>query len=154
MRITQSRLFSLLAGAFLVFTLGTSDARAQSTTWIGGEIGDPSGLVLRPDYDGGSSLEFMAAWDLDEFFFLNVHRMSETPIQPGRPLYFMIGPGIFVGVQDQPTDEEVVFGVSGRVGLGFGGEGYRVYGAVTPRLSVVPDTDGQVGGSIGVLFRL
>lgn len=129
------------------------DAQAQSRTWIGGELGDPSGVVLRPSYEGQGSLEFLAAWDLDEFFFLNVHRMIERPIERGRPMYFMFGPGAFVGFQDR-GETEVILGVSGRFGIGYRGQDYRVYLAVTPRLSLSPDTNGQVGAGLGVLFRI
>lgn len=154
MRIPKTRFFLALMALSMAWVLGSAQTRAQSTTWIGGEIGDPSGLVLRPDYVGRTALEFHAAWDLDDFFFLNVHRMMETPIENGRPLYFMFGPGLFVGVEERAGDEEVIFGISGKFGIGYGGMGYRIYGAVTPRLSLIPDTDGQVGGAVGVLFRL
>lgn len=142
----------LLAMAMsLCYVLG--EAQAQSRTWIGGELGDPSGVVVRPSYEGKGSLEFLAAWDLDEFFFLNVHRMIERPLERGRPMYVMFGPGAFVGLQDR-GQTDVVLGVSGRFGIGYRDQDYRVYLAVTPRLSLSPGTDGQVGAALGVLFRI
>ncbi|MBO6574493.1 MAG: hypothetical protein JJ896_03680 [Rhodothermales bacterium] len=153
MRTPRSKILSFALGLIFLLSVGSTEVKAQSTTWIGGELGDPSGLVLRPDYDGRGSLEFLAAWDLDEFFFLNVHRMIETPIEPNRPLYFMFGPGAFVGFEDN-GDDEAILGISGRFGVGYGGRDYRIYLSVTPRLSLTPDTDGQVGGGLGVLFRL
>lgn len=144
MRTFRLGLFAL---TLTFLTLGT--ARAQ--TMIGGEIGDPSGLVVRPG--SAPNLEFLAAWDLDKFFFLNIHRMQDSAFEAGRPLKFMYGPGLFIGLRER-SENEVVAGISGRLGLAYVTSGYRVYLAVTPRLSVIPDTHGDIGGALGVMFRL
>jgi hypothetical protein len=142
-----------LALAFLTVPM-EADAQRRGDVWIGGELGDPSGIVVRPSYDNERRVyEFLAAWDLDKFFFLNVHRLQEKHLNDERTLHFFYGPGAFVGIESNPDDEAVV-GISGRVGLGYGLENWRVYVAVTPRLSLVPDTDGQIGGALGVQFKL
>ncbi len=142
-----------LAVAFLIVPPEV-DAQRRGDVWIGGELGDPSGIVIRPAYDSERRVyEFLAAWDLDKFFFLNVHRLQETPLNDERTVHFFYGPGAFVGIQSNP-DDEAVAGISGRLGVGYGVENWRVYLAVTPRLSLIPDTDGQIGGALGFQFKL
>ncbi len=155
MGIPYRRVLTAFGLAIAFLTVPTeADAQQRGDVWIGGELGDPSGLVIRPSYQQERrTWEFLAAWDLDKFFFLNVHRLQEVHLNDERTVHFFYGPGAFVGIESNP-DDEAVAGISGRLGLGYGLENWRIYLAVTPRLSLIPDTDGQVGGALGVQFRL
>ena len=121
---------------------------------IGGQIGDPSGVTLMIYNPGAMSYDFLAAWDSDDFFFLNAHGLFERPISGQRDLRFYYGPGVFLGFRDRgrDDDDDVVIGISGRVGLRYWINAFEIYVQLTPRLSVVPDTDGDVGGGIGFRY--
>jgi len=121
---------------------------------LGGQIGDPSGVTLKLYQRPGLAYEFLAAWDLDRFFFLNGHVLYERPI-PDSPLHYYFGPGVILGISDDgPDDAELVIGISGQVGVNFFVERFEVFLHLTPRLSIIPDTDGDFGGGIGLRYYL
>ena len=137
------------------------DASAQSLTTadgpagdlgIGGQIGEPSGVTLKIYQRPGLAYELLAAWDLDAFFFLNGHALYERPI-PDSPLHYYLGPGAIIGIaEDNDGGSDLVIGISGQVGIDFFVERFEVFLHLTPRLSIIPQTDGEVGGGIGLRY--
>ncbi len=155
-RIARLSLFlSALVGAGCLVV--ASPAYAQSPAGevgLGGQIGDPSGITLKLYQRPGFAYDLLAAWDLDRFFFLNAHALYERPITDS-PLRYYLGPGILLGFQeDAGPDEEtnIVIGASGQFGVNFFVEQFEVFLQLTPRLSVIPDTDGEIGGGIGLRY--
>lgn len=150
---------SLFLRAFFAATclLAASPSFAQSPPGdlgIGGQIGDPSGITLKLYQRPGFAYDFLAAWDLDRFFFLNAHTLYERPI-PDSPLRYFLGPGIVLGIDEDAGpdhDSEVVVGVSGQFGVNFFVEQFEVFLQLTPRLSVIPSTDGEIGGGVGLRY--
>ena len=148
---------TLLLGAAvaLVCLLPARDADAQArrgNVGLGGQIGEPSGLTLKVYRRPGFAYDFLAAWNLDDFFFLNVHGLYEKPLQDS-PLRWYLGPGAFFGVRDHARDDdEVVLGLSATAGINFFIEQFEVYLQATPRLEVIPDTDGNLGVGIGLRY--
>lgn len=129
-------------------------ASAQSNTWLGLEAGSPSGIAVyleRPSAD----ISILAAWDLDDFLFVNAHWMLGEEIQiEGRTSWFW-GPGAFVGFRDNDRNNDgAALGASFRVGLQHGWSRLVGYVHLTPRFEVVPETDFGMGGGIGVRVRL
>ena len=142
--------FALLA-LTLLFTLAPDEAQAQQRGGfgIGAQLGDPSGLALK--FGSGSLFDLAAGWDLDEYIFIQGHLLlAERPI-PGAnaPLTYFYGPGAFVGIPDK-GDAAVGFSFN------FGGAYYtgpiEIFLQITPRLSLVPDTDFDIGGGLGVRY--
>lgn len=116
---------------------------------MGGQIGDPSGLTLKIYHPNSLSYDFLAAWDLsDDFFFLNVHGLYERPLGTTAGAQYFFGPGAYIGARN----DNLVLGISGTIGASFLIERFEFYGQLTPRLRVVPDTDGDLGGGIGVRY--
>lgn len=147
-----------LASLTLVAALGlalltTAPAQGQdrSGTAIGGQIGSPAGLTLKIDQGGGPAIDLLAAFDLDNFFFLNGHLLFEESVGEEEGLHVLYGPGAFVGIHDRPADrsDEVGLGLSGTLGLGFYVRQFEIYLRVTPRLEVLPSTGGDIGGGLG-----
>jgi hypothetical protein len=138
----------------LLLILMAAPVRAQGGVGLGGQIGDPSGLTLKLYNPGRVSYDFLVAWDLDDFFFLNVHGLYERRLNTTEDFRFFYGPGGFLGFRDRPRDEDddAVLGISGTFGLGFYIEQFEIFGQLTPRLALVPDTNGDLGGGIGVRF--
>lgn len=152
-RYAPASLTPLFCLALLV-AAGATTAFAQerySDTGLGGQIGEPSGVTLKLYQRPTFAYEFLAAWDLDDFFFLNVHGLYERPIQ-NSPLFYYLGPGAFIGFEDRGREDDVVIGVSGNFGVNFFTERFEVFLQVTPRLSVIPETDGDIGGGVGLRY--
>jgi hypothetical protein len=132
----------------------TPDTSAQvgdGKLGLGGQIGDPSGVSARWVRSGTFDLDFLAAWDLDNFFYLNVHGLHGRPVESGSNVALFYGPGVFVGLRDRPRQkgDDIVLGVSAAVGLSLFLDQLELYVRLTPRLSIIPDTNGDVGGGIG-----
>lgn len=125
--------------------------RPAGDTGLGVQIGEPTGLTLRFYNPGGLTYDALAAWDFsDDFFFLNIHGLYEQPLnmEAPFPLVFFYGPGAYVGARN----EDVVLGVSGSFGLSLFFAPFEAFGQLTPRMDLVPDTDFDLGGGIGVRY--
>lgn len=151
----QSLLVLLLA---LGIGLGSSSAYGQRTSGavgLGGQIGEPTGVTLKFFNEDSPSYDFLAAWDLEEFFFLNAHALFENDIETenlDQDLEWFVGPGGFIGFFDRPGSEAGV-GISGTIGMNLVFDRrVELYGQLTPRLGLIPDTDGTFGGGAGVRF--
>jgi len=161
-----SYLRTLLAILFIVglcaASLPAQAQRISGSLGVGGQVGAPTGVTLKFYNAGAASYDFLGAWDArDSFFLFNIHAQFHTSrdvenIEEG-DLEWFIGPGAFIGVfGDDPNDDEfgqgeTTIGPSGRVGLSYAfAEHFEVFAQVTPRLSVVPATDFNVGGGIGL----
>ena len=138
-------LLSTLAGPALA-------QRVPGSIGLGGQIGDPSGVTLLFYSASGLSYDFLAAWDLDDFFYVNAHGLYERPLGDTPRAHIFYGPGAFVGIRDHRDDDEVRLGVSSTLGAGFIVEQFEFYVRVTPRLTLTPGTDGDIGGGIGLRY--
>ena len=151
---TLSR-FVFLASVFCMGLACATPAAAQrvdGALGLGGQVGAPSGLTLKKHNASGPSYDFLAAWDLDDLFFLNGHAQFHQNLNAEnvqREVEWFFGPGAFIGF----TEEDAVLGLSGRVGLSLMVDPqFEVYVQATPRLSVVPDTEGDIGGGLGMRY--
>ena len=128
--------------------------RAPGDVGIGGQVGNPSGLSLKIYQSGFPSYDFLAAWDLDNFFFLNAHMLQEQHLGNSENVHFFYGPGAFLGLDDRPDDEsdDTVVGISAQFGINVIVDRFEIYARVTPRLSLAPNTDGDVGGGLGLRY--
>jgi hypothetical protein len=118
---------------------------------LGGQIGSPSGITLKWYEGPGRAFDLFGAWDLDDFFFLNLHMLFERPLTDS-PLNLFYGPGAYIGVHERRGDDDLVVGISGNFGLNFFTERFEVFLQLTPRLNIVPDTEGRVGGGVGLRY--
>jgi len=159
------KIFFPFAGRLLLlctalFLLDAAPAQAQrhggERLGVGVELGSPSGITLKFEGRRRYDLEFLAAWDLDNFLFINGHALFHRNLQGEPDLYFFYGPGIFIGARDRGRgrDDDLILGISGRFGLAYGFEPFEVYIQLTPRLDLIPGTDGDLGGGIGFRFFL
>ncbi len=148
----------VVAGALLVLLmLTTAPAHAQrvpGAVGVGGQIGEPTGLTVKVYNPQSVSLDVLAAWNLDDFTFLNVHGLYERHLGNTSTVHFFYGPGAFVGFRDRPReqDDDAVAGLSGTIGLGVLVDRLEFYGQLTPRLELTPATNGDLGGGLGFRF--
>ncbi len=148
--------YTLAFACLLSFGLVSSveAQRRPGAIGIGGQIGEPSGLSVKVYNPGSASFDALAAWENDDFFYVNLHGVYERHLANSQNLHFFFGPGGFIGFQDRPRDEDddVVAGISGTFGLGLVIERFEIFGQLTPRLAVTPTTDGDLGGGVGARF--
>lgn len=148
---------AFVVGLFLAVAAPAEAQRIPGAVGLGGQVGDPSGVTIKIYNPGGVSYDFLAAWDLNDFFFLNMHGQYERSLQLENVsgVEYFFGPGAFVGVRDRaaPVEDDFVLGISGRIGINVPLENrFEFYAQFTPRINLVPDTNGDLGGGLGVRY--
>ena len=129
--------------------------RPSPSVGIGFQAGDPTGLSLQFYRNHGMSTDILFAYHFDHFFFLNIHGLWNTHLDDSGHFHFFYGPGGFIGVRtfrSELRDDEVAAGISGNLGLSLVLSRLELFGQVTPRLEVTPNTDLNIGGGVGMRF--
>lgn len=141
----------------ILFTTNLAAQRSSGAVGIGAQFGQPTGLTVKIYEPRGISTDILAAWDLDDFFFLNVHGLFERHLGNSGNFHYFVGPGGFIGIRDSKGGEsgssnDVALGISGTLGLNVMVGIAEIYGQITPRLELVKETKGDIGGGVGVRF--
>ena len=151
----------LLALAFVLsVTTFLAAQRSAGAVGIGAQFGQPTGLSLKIYQPTGLSTDILVAWDLNDFFFVNIHGLAERHLGSSESVHYFIGPGLFVGVRESNNDglvsksNDFVAGISGTLGLNVILGPVELFGQVTPRLELIDETAGDVGGGIGIRIYL
>lgn len=151
---------------FLIFTytscfigfllLGSPATQAQynkGDLGLGLQGGKPTGITLTSYNPRGMSFDLLGAWDLEDFYFVNVHGLFSANLGNSGNVRFMYGPGAFAGITDlEGTEDKVELGLSGSVGLSFLISKLELYGRFTPRLQLTNETQADMGGGVGLRF--
>lgn len=153
------RIDNYIAGFALFFVLIATSSSAQKVG-VGFQVGDPTGLNLHFRNTKPMRLDILFAWDFSDddrnFFFVNVHGLWFKRIGGSEPFNFFYGPGAFIGVRDRNRkgngDNDTVLGASGNFGINYEFTRVDIFLQLTPRLSLVPGTDLDMGGGLGVRF--
>lgn len=150
-----SKIVSLCVFCVLLSSQSVFAQRTSGDVGIGVHIGRPTGVTLKI-YKQPTSIDFLAAWDLDDFFFLNIHAIFDAHLNKENTIHFFYGPGGYIGIHDRPNDrpDDVEFGVSGNFGIDFLIRKFEIFLQLTPRLSLIESTDFHMGGGIGFRFYL
>ena len=154
--VTTSGRGLLAALLLFVFTLALQ-AQRPSGVGIGIQLGDPSGLTLNLPTNGRASIDLLAAWDLDNFFFVNGHALFMQPLGSTPNLGVFYGPGLFIGIRDKYKNrwdfgDEFNAGASGTVGINYFIDGFEIYLRATLRLQLIDKTAGNAGGGLGLRY--
>lgn len=144
-----------VAGMATIFLALAGTASAQNpagSVGVGGQLGEPSGVTVKLYQQSDFAYEILGAWDLSDFFFVNGHALFERPV-PNVPIRYYVGPGVLAGIREGGDEgSDFVIGISGQFGINYFVERYEVFLHLTPRLGVIPDTEGDVGGGIGLRY--
>lgn len=150
-----STLLGILLILGLVFGNSAHAQRTSGAAGLGGQIGEPTGVTLKLYNADSPSYDFLVAWNLEEFFFFNAHALFEHPIDAENidaDVEWFLGPGGFVGFFSR-GDDDAGLGISGTIGLNLiFDERLELYGQVTPRLNLIPETEAFPGGGLGVRY--
>lgn len=147
----------LLAALFVILFSDIAQAQRPGGVGIGVQLGDPSGLSLNLPTGGRASIDLLAAWDLDDFFFINGHALFMQPLGSAPNFGVFYGPGLFIGVRDRNRgrwdfDDKVYAGASGTIGLNYFIDQFEIYLRATLRLQLIDRTDGSAGGGLGLRY--
>jgi hypothetical protein len=139
--------------ALLTLAVPAGAQRVPGDVGLGVHVGQPTGVTLKV-YNEVTSVDFLAAWDLDDFFFLNIHAIYDVHLNDEGTVHFYYGPGGYIGIRDrrEGLDDEVEIGVSVNFGLDFMIRKFEIFVQGTPRLSLVESTNFDMGGGVG--FRV
>ncbi len=144
----------LILGVIVTHTSPAAAQNVDGNIGLGGQVGQPAGISLKVYNPERMSFDFLAAYDLDNFFFLNVHGLFERPISDNEALNLIYGPGVFIGTYNRPrgADDDVALGVSGRIGLNYYIKQFELFIQITPRLEITPTTTADLGGGLGFRY--
>lgn len=149
-------LLSALLAPGLWLCAGPVAAQPAGNTGIGALLGNPSGLSFKFYPGSGRAYDLLLAWDSDYFLAQGHVLLTEAPLGDAGEAYYFIGPGLFAGFRDRNNDrdenEDVDLGLSGNFGIGYFIDRFELFAQITPRLALVPGTDGAVGGGVGLRF--
>ena len=115
---------------------------------IGGQIGEPTGLTIK--LASQPSFDFAAEWDFEDYFFLQGHLLLAERRFRGTAanLTYFYGPGLFLGERNDDT----AFGLSFNAGVAYYTGPVEIFGQLTPRLRLAPDSDFDLGAALGLRF--
>jgi hypothetical protein len=152
---------SSLLGLLLLFGLGMGRLlpspavaqRAPGAVNVGLQVGDPGGVTAKLYRSRHRAYTALFTTDGDGFTLFG-HRLHERPL-PDSLLHLYAGPGLVVGTrtlaEKTPTPN---LGLSVQVGLNFYAQRFEVFLELTPVLRVLPTFDPDIGGSVGLRYRL
>ncbi|NND72177.1 MAG: hypothetical protein HKN43_11440 [Rhodothermales bacterium] len=148
---TATRIAILIALAFAAFAVAPESAAQYNTLAVGAEIGSPTAVTVLVPTEKRYAFEFLGAWDLDDFLFLNAHALVTRATDDYPELHAIWGIGAFVGIRDNASSSATL-GISGKFGAGYDIEPFEVYVHLTPRFELMPETDFHLGGGLGLRF--
>lgn len=152
MNPVKTFLLILVVTFFFLMPSAINAQRANGDVGIGAQIGQPTGLTIKL-YKESSSLDFLAAWDWDKFFFLNVHNVWDTHLNSSETIHLFYGPGAYIGIRDrEPQVDDIAIGISATIGLDLILGKLEFFIQATPRLELIKATNFDLGGGGG--FRV
>ena len=138
---------------FALFIIGLSGI-AQAKDSIGFIVGDPTGLSLKLWQGKSAAFDFAAGWDLRAKVFdgkldYQVHNFRLIKVRKGKlPVYFGLGVKV-AGHDDIGLGVRVPFGLN----YIFSGSPFDFFAEIAPTLSLIPATDFELNGGLGLRFR-
>lgn len=122
---------------------------------VGIVAGEPSGFSFKWWGDGGTAVDAVTGWSLDEAdFYVHCdylwHRVIEdTEIGGSVPLYYGIGARLLLR-----DDDDSKIGVRIPIGLDylFDGGRFDVFVEIAPIFNFVPETEFDLSGGVGARF--
>ena len=153
--MTTLKLSLVLVALALCTSPGAAVAQSGPSTGVGVQLGSPTGVSVRVVRDAEPHYDFLAAWDFDDFLFLNANLVWERKVEEGVEvdLRMFYGPGAGLGLRDRPGGDDIVLGAGGVIGAALWVESFELFAQLIPQLELVPATDFVIHGGIGVRYH-
>lgn len=147
-----------LLATFLTFSLNTY-SHAQDTSkdlGIGFMVGEPTGLSLKSWTDGNNAFDLGLAWSLGRYDAINIHgdylwhnyNVFNEVDEGTLPLYYGIGGRLILAENDAIIGARIPVGVN----YLFDDSPIGLFLEVAPIINLIPSTDFDVDGGLGVRF--
>jgi hypothetical protein len=136
---------------FVIFMLAGSMNLLEARTGIGVIIGEPTGISIRI----GNFPVLGIAWSIfDNYFHLHCdYWLANKKLD--RSLYGYYGLGVKLTGNEKGADDDMQLGARVPFGLRYYvAPKVELFAEVVPGMRVIPDTDFDIDGSIGVRFYL
>lgn len=144
----------------LIIALFTPEARAQNELGIGVIVGEPTGISAKKWLSSEHAVDAALAWSFSHDTRVQVHgdylyhrsRAFATEDVSGRiPFYFGIGGRAILG-----ADDDALIGARFPVGVGktLRSAPLELFLEIVPILNLVPDTEFDLNGALGVRYYL
>lgn len=145
---------------FLTFSLNTF-SQAQDTDkdlGIGFMVGEPTGLSLKSWTGGNNAFDLGFAWSLGRYDAVNIHgdylwhnyNVFQEVDEGTLPLYYGIGGRLILAENDAIIGARVPVGIN----YLFEDSPIDLFLEVAPIINLIPATDFDVDGGLGVRFYL
>lgn len=160
-------LLSLISVSLLALVLNFNTAQAQKSenkVGLGLMVGEPTGLSFKAWTSETTAFDAGLAWSLGRYDAVNIHadylwhnfNLFGDDIEKGQlPIYYGIGGRIiFADDYPDPGDENAILGARIPVGVNylFDDSPVGLFLEVAPIVNIVPETDFDLDGSLGVRF--
>ena len=114
---------------------------------VGVVLGDPTGIAGKLRLRGNRAIDGLAAWSIgrDRFFVHSHYLYHFQETLEDEQFVFYLGPGGYArlgGAKDR-------LGVSGNFGLAYNVDQFEIFLEISPKVSIIPDTDGDLTGGLG-----
>ena len=120
--------------------------RKSGTLGLGVVLGDPTGISGKVWVGGNRAVDGLIAWSLRDFLFIQSHYLFHfRGAVENEEFVFYAGPGGFVRA-GQGRDR---MGVSGNFGIAYTVRQFEIFLELAPKVSIIPDTDGDLTGGLG-----
>ena len=123
---------------------------------IGIQLGEPSGVDAKIWTSGNNAIDLGAGWSFDDRDVMTLqadyvwHSFNVFPVSQGElPLYFGIGARAILG--DDP-----IVGARVPIGIAYMFETFPldIFMEIAPILNIIPSTDPDLAGGVGIRFRI
>lgn len=149
-----------LLATFLTFSFSTL-SQAQDTDkdlGIGFMVGEPTGLSLKSWTGGNNAFDLGLAWSLGRYDAINIHgdylwhnyNVFDEVDEGTLPLYYGIGGRLILAENDAIIGARIPVGIN----YLFEDSPIGLFLEVAPIINLVPSTDFDVDGGLGVRFYL
>ncbi len=122
----------------------------RARTGVGIIVGEPTGLSIKI----GHFPVIGIAWSWDDYFHLHIDYWLKSA-RLDRSLYWFFGFGAKVSVHQKNQGDDGDVGLGLRVPLGlsyFFSRRFEVFGEVAPGMKLIPGTEFDIDGGIGIRF--
>jgi hypothetical protein len=144
----------------LAFALAAALAAVPSGIGLGIIVGEPTGLSAKAWLSGNTAVDAAAGWSVrHEYVHLHAdflhHNFGLLDVDPGDlPFYYGIGGRLVLAGGDNNNNDEVTVGLRVPVGVSylFDAAPFDLFLEVVPLLNLLPETEFDVNGAIGVRY--